>query len=209
MRVHRVLPVRECKRIQIRGNELDVGGNADGTEELAGHRTEEGLAELAVRQAVDQVGEVPLDLDPEVASAHIFAQCQLERLDGLADALVVQIDALDRILLRRVPVPRREALGRAPRDGPKARVVMQEGLDHLLRAAHRIQRRLERRGDLTRAIAGGSRRRARRRSVAVESPRRAWRPGPQADRNCCSSVLPCSAPSEELPLVMACVTASK
>jgi hypothetical protein len=88
-----------------------------------------------------------LDLNPQLAPPHVLLQCELKRLGGLPYGLIVQIDALNRVLLAGAPVASGEAIRSTARNRAKAGVVMQERFDHLLRAAHRVQRGLERRSD--------------------------------------------------------------
>ena len=56
------------------------------------------------------------------------------QLDAAVDVLVVELDALDRVLLAAAPVAVLEALRRAPRDGAELGVVVREGVDQRLGA---------------------------------------------------------------------------
>ena len=67
-------------------------------------------------------------------SVDILAEPRAHLRDGAIDALVVQLDALDRIALAAAPVALFEALRRAPRDGAKLGVVVRERLDERARA---------------------------------------------------------------------------
>ena len=62
-------------------------------------------------------------------SVDIFAEPRAHLRDGAVDALVVELDALDRIALAAAPVARFEALRRAARDRAKLGVVVGERLD--------------------------------------------------------------------------------
>ena len=176
-------------------------------------RAEEGLAELAVRQAVDQVGEMPLDLDPERrAAAHSRRSARSSASMVSLHHMLIQIDALDRILAGRHASRAPRSARRAARDGAKARVVVQEGLDHLLRAAHArtAPTRMPWRSPRLRGAGAAHDANARRRCRSgCAVPRANMREPDQAERNCCSSVLPVSAVIEEVPPLTVCVTASK
>ena len=117
-------------RIQVERDELDRGVDADRAEGAARDGVEEGLVELQVRQLVDQLGKAALDAAPERALGRILAAEPLAHVrDGAIDALVVELDTLDRIALAAAPVALLEALRRAPRDGAKLGVVVGEGLN--------------------------------------------------------------------------------
>src|SRR5215475_5486599 len=119
------------KRIEVGGDELDIGRNADGAEEPAADRAEEGFGELRVGQRHDLRGELGASLLPEAPLGCLGTEREAQRGDGLVDVLVVQLDALDRIPLDPLPVARVEALRGAARDGPELRVVAGKGLDDL------------------------------------------------------------------------------
>ena len=63
---------------------------------------------------------------PQRAVARHRAEHALDALDHLADAALVQLDALARVVLRALPVARFEAPLRALRDRAEARVVVGE-----------------------------------------------------------------------------------
>ena len=96
--------LRRDQRVQVGGHELDVRGHADGAEQLARDRAEERLAELVVRQAFRQIGEVPLDVGPQRPVAYVLAQRDFEIGHCGLHAPFVQLDALDRVLVAAGPV---------------------------------------------------------------------------------------------------------
>ena len=90
-----------------------AGVDADGAEGLARDRAEERLGKLAVGQRVDHLVEPPLDARPDGALVHFVAEARAHQLDACPDVLLVQLDALDRVLLAAAPVALLEALRRA------------------------------------------------------------------------------------------------
>jgi hypothetical protein len=116
------------KRVQIRRDELDFGGNADRAEQPARDRAEEGLAELFVCEAGDLIREQRADRDPEFAVQRPLAEPQLQFGDRDVDPAVIEVDALDGIALAAFPVARLEALRGAARDRAEVGVIAGERL---------------------------------------------------------------------------------
>jgi hypothetical protein len=136
VRVQLGLDVRlhAAERIEVERDELDGRVDTDRAEGLARDRAEERLRELVVGERVDDLVESPLDARPDRAFVHVLAEPVPHQLDAAGDVLVVELDALDRVLLAAAPVAFLESLRRAARDGPELGVVVAERVHEQLGA---------------------------------------------------------------------------
>jgi hypothetical protein len=114
--------------LDVQGHEFHRRVHAAGLEEAPGQRVVEGLVQLAVDQAVDQLLVAAADRRPQRAVMGVLLQGRFQPQHALGDALVVQFDALHRVLARGRPVARLEAQFGAPGDVGEARVVVGEGV---------------------------------------------------------------------------------
>ncbi len=128
------LRMHAADRIEIEREEFDGSVDAYGAEGLARDRAEERLGELAVGQRIDDLVEPPLDARPERALVHLVAEAAAHELDAARDVLLVELDALDCVLLAAAPVALLEPLRRAARDGAELGVVVGERIDQQLGA---------------------------------------------------------------------------
>ena len=86
--------------------------------------------------------EAALDARPDRALLHVVAEPAPHQLDGAVDVAVVEVDALDGVLLAAAPVALLEALPRALRDRAELGVVVRERVDERLRAVATSSSRL-------------------------------------------------------------------
>jgi len=121
-------------RIDVEGDELGLRVDAADAEEAPRQRVEPGLVQLLVEQTGNRGRVGVAHRAPERTVAWHRTEHALDALDHLADAIVVQLDALARVVLRAFPVARLEAALRALRDRGKTRVVVGEPGAQLTRA---------------------------------------------------------------------------
>ena len=122
------------ERVEVERDEFDRGIDADRAESAPRDRAEEGLRELVVGQRIDDLGEAALDGRPDRALVDVVAEPVPHQLDRAVDVAVVEVDALDRVLLAAAPVAVLETLPGALGDGAELGVVVRERVDERLRA---------------------------------------------------------------------------
>jgi hypothetical protein len=103
------------ERVEIGGDEFHVRGHTDGAEDAPADRAEERLGELRVRERRDLLRELGVDAPPERPLERLRAERVAQLGDGAIDPAVVELDALDRIVLAAARVAGVEAQRRTPR----------------------------------------------------------------------------------------------
>ncbi len=121
-------------RIDVERDEFGLRVDAADAEEAPRQRVEPGLVQLLVEQSGDRRRVGVAHRAPERAIGRRRAEHAFDALDHFADAVVVELDAFARIVLRAFPVARLEAPLRALRDRGKARVVVGEARAQFARA---------------------------------------------------------------------------
>ena len=121
-------------RIDVEGDELGLRVDAADAEEAPRQRVEPGLVQLLVEQTGNRRRVGVAHRAPERAIGRRCAEHAFDALDHFADAVVVQLDALARVVLRAFPVARFETALRAFGNRGKARVVVGEAGAQFARA---------------------------------------------------------------------------
>ena len=130
---HRIAATRDRMGDAIRGrdrqrHELDRRIHAAGREEAARERVEEGLVQLLVEQAGDQLGVARMDARPQRLVLRLRFKLGGQPCAGGSHAAVVELDALDRVRARAQPVALLEAPPRALGDRAEVAVVALKGI---------------------------------------------------------------------------------
>ena len=87
------------ERVEVGGDELDVGRDAHRAEEAPAHGAEEGLGEFRVGKLGDERGELAADPAPALALERLGAKRGAQLGDRLRHEAVVELDALHRVAL--------------------------------------------------------------------------------------------------------------
>ena len=119
------LGVAACalERIEVDRRELDALIDAHRAEQPARNRAEEGPCERRVGQSRAALQESISQQAPESAIGGVVTESRSHPGDGTIDPEIVEVDALDRVLLAAMPVTRLETRLRTPGDRAEIRVV--------------------------------------------------------------------------------------
>ena len=118
---------------------FDVLVDAHGIEDVACDRVQECPIEVAVRKRGDLELEAPLDVDPQLTVVERGAELLAQRFDRVAHMQIVELDALNGIRARGVPVPREKMLRSPARDTREFGVIAFEALAQPVRQLRRAQ----------------------------------------------------------------------
>ena len=119
------LGVAACalERIEVDRRELDALIDADRAEQPPRNGAEEGPCERRVRQSRAALQEPIPQQTPQITVGRLATEHRAHLGDGAIDPKIVEIDALDRVLLAAVPVAGLETRLRSPSDRAEVRVV--------------------------------------------------------------------------------------